>query len=330
MTISKFLYFTLLFGLLFLVSCSDKEKENDFGIGKYRPNSMIRNHLLFSSFDEAYSFPIWFDDSIIAAKKIASITRNIFPESVDLKRLDSGRVVPAETFHYYFRKDGQIEKVVHLAYFDHKLIGKSTYVYSATNSENGYANAKRTTEFTFNSLPENVKTEKKNPLLKQVSMPQEKNEAYLKFKGLSENEHLFIVSNSKKWGPFRIHQKLKPGPKDQIIIGSAYMPLKKYSVTNTVREKDVQQFAYEKGLIRRITKADEPFVTTRNFQYDRRGYCISFVDSLFSDKEFLSRTVAKFENNMNFSPKEITHRKENFEGEEVFTYFETFEYEYRK
>lgn len=330
MTISKTLPLPFLFVVAMLFSCNGKKKENDFGIGKHKPNSLIRNHLLFSSFDEAYSFPIWFDDSIVISKKIASITRNIFPESVDLKRLDSGRVVPAQTFHYFFGKNGQVKKVVHLNYFDHKLIGKSTYEYSPTNIHNGYAKAKRKTEFTFNTLPSKPNDAKSNPLMKRVSQAEKKDEYFLKFKGINHDEHLFIVPSIKNWGSFRIHQKLKPGSNDQIIIGSAYMPKKKYSVSNTVREKDVQKFEYEKGLIRRIENDKTPFVSTRSFQYDRRGYCISYVDSLFSDGAFLSRTVSKFSNNMFFNPKEIAHRKENAEGEEVFTFFETFEYEYKK
>ncbi len=330
MTLSKFLPISFLFVAAILLSCSDKEKENDFGIGKNRPNSLIRNHLLFSSFDQAFSFPVWFDDSVIVANEILSITRNVFPESVDLKRLDSGRVVPAETFHYFFRKNGQIEKVVHLAYFDYKLIGKSTYRYSQFDIDNGFAKVKRQTEFTFNSLPNASDKSGQSQLYRKINHPKEKDAPYLKYKSDYDGDHLFIVPNKKFWGPFRIHQKLKPGPSDQIILGSAYLPLKKYSVTNTVRENNVQKFYYQKELIKRIDEDDSPFRSTRSFQYDRRGYCISYIDSLFSENDFLSRTVSKFTNNMFFSPLEIAHRKENFDGEEVFTYFETFEYEYRK
>jgi hypothetical protein len=315
--------------VLFLFSCSGRKKETDFGVGKHRPNSLIRNQLLFSSFDQEFSFPIWFDDSIVAAKKIEQIIRNIYPESSELKPQDSVRVVPAESFHYYFKKNGQIEKVIHKTYFDYKLIGQSTYRYSWINIENGFSKTKKETEYSFDGTSK--KPSKSNVdqyVLTQVL--DENSDSYLKFEKFSTNENLFILPNKKRWGSFRLHKQLKPTSKDILLVGSAYKPLEKYKLKNTIHKFDVQEFIYEKDLIRRIIEENKPFLKTRDFQYDRRGYVISYIDSLFSDKEFLSRTVSKFTNNMLFCPQNIEHRKENLLNEVVFKFYETFEYEYRK
>lgn len=329
MFVHKFSIPIALFSVLFLLSCSGRKKETDFGIGKNRPNSLIRNQLLFSSFEKEFSFPIWFDDSIIAAKKIERITRNIYPETVHVKELDSGRVVPTASYQYFFKKNGQIEKVIYSTYFDYKMIGQSTYKYGWVNDENGFAKTKKETEYTFNGSPKNTqKTNSEQYVLTQEL--EEDDNRYLKFENLNSKENLFILPNTKKWSSFRLHKELKPTSKDILLVGSAYKPLKRYKLKNTIQEFDVQEFIYEKELIRRIKQKDYPFSNTRDFQYDRRGYVISYIDSLFSDEEFLSRTVSKFSNNMFFCPDQIQHRKENTLNEIVYTYYETFQYEYRK
>lgn len=320
----------LVLSLTLLFACTPQKKENDFGIGKNRPKSIINNHLLFSTFDKEFSFPIWFDDSLIAVNEIQHITRNIFPASSDLKRIDSGRVVPAETFHYYFKKNGQVKKVVHQNYFDYKLIGESVYTYDETELSSGFAPTKKETNLTFSSLPKKKISGAGQLLYVPVKKRSDPKHEMLQFRNTSANLELFILPQKKHWGPFKIHKELAPTPKDFILIGTAYHPLKKYHVKNTVQEMNVQNFTYEKKRIKQIRHNNSPFVQTRSFQYDRRGYVISYIDSLFSDDEFLSRTVSTFSNNMLFSPDQITHRQEKPSGEIVYVYFETFTYDGRK
>jgi hypothetical protein len=315
---------------LFLLSCSNDKKETDFGIGLHTPNSVIRNHLLFSSFDKDFSFPIWFDDSLIQAKKISHVVRNIFPQSSELERLDSGRVVPAETYHYFFRTDGSVEKVIHFTYFDNKMIGKSTYHYGLLNNLLGFAPTQLDTDFPFDSEIGDSRAKKSKGSKKVILDHVKTEEKYASFKNSSTNERLFLLPDAKYWGPMRVNQKLKPNPEDKIIKGTSYMPLKKYQVKNTIEEFSVEKFTYKKNLIQKIETNKSPFQTKRHFQYDRRGYCISFIDSTNTDGRYLSRTVSQFTNNMDFSPIKIVHKKYNGLGEEAYTFFETFEYEYRK
>lgn len=316
--------------LFLMLSCVSEEKENDFGIGKNAPNSLIRNHLLFSSLEKEFSFPIWFHDSLIAANKIKHITRNIFPQTEEMERLDSGRVVPAETYHYFFRANGSVEKVIHFTYFDHKLIGKSTYRYAQMNGTYGFSAPQLETDFPFdseiNSTEKMAKPSSSRPLSSLIKATKK----YALFKNAVSKEQLFVLPDEKYWGPLKIENELHPAPTDKLLIGTAFLPLKKYQVKNTVEESAVQKWTYEKGLIKRIESSEYPFQTNRTFQYDRRGYCISFIDSTFTDGTFLSRTVSRFSNNMLFTPVQIRHKKFNAAGEEAYTFYETFDYEYRK
>ncbi len=315
---------------LFLLSCKEDKKENDFGIGNHAPNSIIRNHLLFSDFDKEFSFPLWFNDSLISAKNIFHVTRNIFPQSAEMERLDSDRVVPAETFHYFFRKNGTVEKVIHFTYFDNKLIGKSTYRYGAFQAIIGFAPAQLETDFPFDSEINDPKDLTKKSITKPIIEHVKTVEKYAVYKNPQTQDKIFVLPDAKYWGAIKIHKELKPSPTDKIIKGTYYMPLKKYHVKNTVQEFSVENFTYQKNLIHEIEMTNSPFQNKRSFQYDRRGYCISYIDSSRTNGTYLSRTVSRFTNNMDFSPIQIVHKKYNVQGEEAYTFFETFEYEYRK
>ncbi len=313
---------SMLFTSIFLASCGDKSKVNDFGIGIHRPNSIIDNQLMFSSFEEEYSFPNWFNDSLILEKKIAKIIRKIYPLGRKIKESDSLSVLPIKTVTYQFDKKGKISFVEIILTRDNQVISTLQLKYGSLNEKIGYA------PFT---IVKNDGFHTKKEESTEIPMYEVKKLTgdYFQFALKKRAEQLFVMNENKNWGPFRINKKLHPAEEDRLVLGSMFRPLKSYSVENTNQESKVEKFEYRKDLITEITSVDYPFQSKRSFQYDRRGYCTSYIDSLFSEEEFLSRTISKFTNNMQFSPTQIAHVKESMNGESSFHFLEVFEYEYR-
>ena len=305
-----------------LSSCGEKNKVNDFGIGKHLPNSIINNQLLFSSFEEEYSFPIWFNDSLIRENQIVKITRKIYPLGQQIDISDSIFFLPVKTVSYMFDKNGRVSALEVILTRDNQEISKVHLKYGSLDDKIGYAPYKIVKNEGFHSKNEKISDLPSYDVQKVT-------DKYIQLVLKKSKENLFVINDDNGWGAFRITKKLHPAANDKLVLGTMYHPLKSYSVENTIKESNVQIFEYQKDLISEITTIDYPFQSKRSFQYDRRGYCTSFVDSMFSDEEFLSRTISKFTNNMHFSPTKIVHEKANMKGESSFHYLELFEYEYR-
>lgn len=283
---------------------------------------MINNQLLFSSFEEEYSFPNWFNDSLILEKKIAKIIRKIYPLGLQIDQSDSLSIRPIKTVTYQFDKKGKISFVEIVLTRDNQVISTVQLKYGSLNEKIGYASFTIVKNDGFQTKKEES-TEIPMYEVKKLSVD------YIQFTLKKRAGQLFVINENKNWGPFRINKKLHPAAEDVLILGSMFRPLKSYSVENTNQESNVENFEYKKDLISEITSIDYPFQSKRSFQYDRRGYCTSYIDSLFSEKEFLSRTISKYTNNMQFSPTQIAHVKENMKGESSFHFLEVFAYEYR-
>ncbi len=311
---------------LTLLACVNKEKETDFGIGNHLPTSLINEQIFFSPLSSEYSFPVWFNDSIVSSSGISQIIHTTFTFGENKSILDSADNLPAKKRTYTFRKNGTIERVSESVYFDNRPISELHFRYISMNKADGFANVQIDSSFLF----QEGRTMKRKTQPTAFYQLKKSEKSFRQYYLGAQNRFLYLIADKKPWGPLKIKRTLNPKPTDKILLGNAYYPQKIYSVKNTIEEFNVTLFSYQKKVIYKIEIGSYPLKQNRTFQYDRRGYCIRYIDSLFSDQECLSRTVAQFTNNMQFFPTQITHMKENMEGVKNFYFKETFEYVYRK
>jgi hypothetical protein len=322
------LLLTLLLGSI-ISSCKSEGKRKLFNPKRTYPQSLFRNHLLFSDFANDFSFPIWFNDSLIKKNKISKITRIIYPKSLtEASRGDSILSVPSETIEFVFTKNGTVERVNQTFYYDDRKISQYEYQYHDFPNKYGFSSAKVDSKI---AVIEKFGIDISRDAEKFALYDQKKQgKDFSSFKNRLSGDFLYSISNKALWGPLEIDKQIRPNPNDIVVLGDLYSPKKIYQVENKVNERNVVKYNYKKGNVRSIRTNEYPFHSIRNFIYDTRGYCTGYIDSTFSENNFLTRTISGFENNMIFSPTKIFHRKENSERKLTLINYEEFIFEYQK
>lgn len=321
-----FLIIILLSSVVF--SCNGEVKRKLLGIRKSYPPSLIRNHLLFSELSNEYSFPIWFNDSIIELNNVFKIKRLVYPKSLtESSHGDSTFIMPSETTEYTFRKNGSIEKISHAFYFDDRKISEFEFFYEKSPDNAGYSKVRFSQEskvYSDSTIKNNLSQSEQLALYNRKKQESQ----FLEFENRNTGDFLYFIPKKEFWGPLDIDRYIRPNPNDILVLGNIFLPNKIYQVENKVNENNVVEFKYKNGSINLIQTNSYPFHSTRNFLYNSRGHCTGFIDSTFSENNYLTRTISRFENNMIFSPTKIYHRKENSDGKLTIINYEEFVYEY--
>lgn len=316
-------YFVALCWLL--LSCSGSGDGKFLSAKSKREKPLIRNQLLFSDFEREYSFPVWFNDSLVRKEGIRMITRKIYQRTDGLEVLDTTGSVPREIISYFFDVNGRIEKIDHRTYYDDRIINKTLFQYAKLGSRSPFQVVKIDTALHLALKEEDP--DRKSDLFYLYKVKEE-NKDFQVYENLRTGDKLIVVSNKNLHSPLIIDKTFHPNPKDWIVLGSLTRPMKKYNVSNKVRESNVQQYVYKKGAIKKISKSEYPFKTERTFVYNLKGFCAGYIDSVFSDQSYLTRIKTSFELNDFSAPKAIVHRKINPNDTGGFTYVEGFEYEF--
>jgi hypothetical protein len=87
----------------------------------------------------------------------------------------------------------------------------------------------------------------------------------------------------------------------------------------------VKLFSYQKKhkkVLKNWLKKEYPFDHKRDFLYSKKGICLGYIDSTFSDDIFVTRNI-----NKKNEPIRIIHRKENTSNAAELFSLELFEYE---
>lgn len=293
---NKFVFHFSIF-LFFFCSCSERNKS--FKRDKNIDNVpfLFRMNAAFTDAEKYLSFPIWFNDSIIAKNKILKVTRSLY-------FLDKGETqgteelintVPREKREYWFHPNGQIKVFKMTYFFDDEEIGSVVYTYKTLKDKFGFAIVTKGDD--LNPQFELEEEDIDFPFFVHQSAKQ--TGKYLAYQDVVSGDYLFYMLHKKYWGPLSVDSILKPTPKDNIVLGSPYFPFKQYKVENKVNEKDAHLFNYNaktKG-IRTIIKQDYPFDQNRTITYTEKGTCNGYIDSTFSGKLFLTRILTDFKLN---------------------------------
>jgi hypothetical protein len=317
-------YIGLLCLTFFLFACdADKSKVAAKKKDQVSASFVFRMQLFFNESENFMSFPIWFDDSIVRSNKIAHLSREIYHISINNADEELEEDLDLrEKRDYYFDQKGNIDSVRISYYFDDRSIGSVRYIYPAEPDKFGYyAKFNRVinipgdygmvqSEIPFHSFTQRWSTHK-----------------FLSYRDLETSVKYHYMLNSKYHGPLSVDSIIHPGPEDIVFLGTPLKPLKRYSVINTVHERNVHTYEYANKQIKTITRTEYPFNLHRTINYDRKGNCTGFVDSTFSEKIYLTRTNAQFTLNQSKLPIQLLRTKENHENKTSRVSIEKYYYE---
>ena len=317
--------------LTLLFSC---ENEGEQAIQK-EPKKVAQwlNPLLFNNdFEEELNFPLWFDDSLIRAHKIYKITKRLYPRILgDTSEINSQKqAIPKEKIEYYFDPNGYVDQIVIYSYFDDREISRANFIYEGNFLNSGY---RKVRALPFISLSKKVLKDEFTTELFQDKTHQysfltflSKKRKFSTYIDTEKGNNYFVIKNKKNWGPLSVDSIVHPLKDDWIIHGSMRKPFKRFHVDNIVTESEVHTYEYWKsGVIKRIIRQHYPFEYRRSFLFDKNHQWNGYIDSTFSEGNFITH----IENNIIFDefgrPKEINHHKKNDENQGFF-YKETLHY----
>jgi len=241
---------------------------------------IFRMHQFFSPAEFEVNFPLWFEDTIVSNKGIAVLKRSIYLVTGDGEEDAQLR----ESRNYFFNRKGKLDSMSVHYFFDDQTIGKVHFKWEGEPDPMGYRRL-----LSFGGTKDFLDNES----------------AFIQFEAIrsGKNAYCYQASNYRKcfiprrdfWGPFSVDSILKPKPEDQIVLGKARIPFKKYSVANKVHERNVQLYTYfdDGHSVRTMTRSDYPFDVKRSVIFDKDWRCIGYVDSTFSQSEFLTVTQAR-------------------------------------
>jgi hypothetical protein len=297
---------------LVLSSCEEQRKRAPM---KYEQPSakpfIFRMNQFYSSTENEVNFPLWFEDSIVSGNKIAAIKRSTFLVTGDSEDETELR----ETRSYFFNRKGKLDSMTIVYFFDDQVIGDVRFHWEEKCDPMGYRKL-------LNSV-------KRNELI---------DDAFILYEPLEIGVNSFCYQSAtfKKcfiprrdfWGPFSVDSILRPNPEDQIILGKAKIPFKKYSVSNKVHERNVQLYTYfdDGRAVRTITRSEYPFDVKRSVIFDKEWRCMGYVDSTFSEGAFLTATRARITSNKSGLPVKLKKIKGG--NEAAFSVVSREEYEY--
>ncbi len=309
-------HFFFILSLLFITSsCTEvnkkiKQKKEE----EYKSFLFNMTHT-FSANEKNMSFPNWFDEDIIRDKNIKSILRTIYPSGHED---NPEEINPKETKKYQFDTDGSLKSVTIKQFYEHITVADLKFDYKKLKDEHGFSPV----QLIFEKNENNIEAVDQFNIFDKV----EYHKSYLVYQNTKSGDYRFYMLKKEYWGTLSVDSIFDPTPQDAIIFGSPLFPQKEYFVENKVNESNVLHYRYSKNKTPiKIIKEDFPFYYKRTIMYDKEGSCTGFIDSTFSNNEFLYRKNSSFVFHDKL-PVKLIH--ENSNGNRIFIKIETFEYEF--
>lgn len=315
---------------MILASCTEAET-----VAVHEPKNQAQwlNPLFYNNdFEHEINFPIWFDDSLVKAHKIYKITKRLFGQvDGDTSELNSiEQAIPKEKIEYYFDPNGLIDQIVVYSYYDDREIARANFIYEGNMMASGYRKVRALPFITLSkkTIKDEFTTELILDKTQQYSFlePQKKSGKFQSYIDLEKGNRICVIPKHKNWSPLSVDSIVHPTQKDWIIQGSTRKPYKRYKVENLVTESNIYLYTYWKsGLLKKRVRQNYPFEQNRTYLYNAKSVWSAYIDSTFSEKTFVSRTLHNIYFDEYDRPKEIIHRKMNGENS-GFTYRETINY----
>ncbi len=311
----KFILFSFLFTSFLFSSCSEvKRKKNKQKDAIHKEFIFDMTHS-FSENEREMSFPNWFDEDYIQKKNIKSIRRKLFPSS---HHNNPDELNPKEKKTYDFDTDGSLKRVNITQFYEYITVADINFEYKTLKDDHGYSPVRLVFEKNENN------SEAIDQFFIYDKIDYQKN--YLVYQNTKTGDYRFYMLRKEYWGTLSVDSIFDPNPQDVIIFGSPISPQKKYFVENKVNESDVVLTHYSpKGFPIEIKSEKFPFQYKRTIIYDKTGNCSGFIDSTFSNNEFLTRRNSSFVFKDGL-PIELIHESKS--NNKLFIQVETFDYEF--
>ena len=278
--------------------------------------SLIHPYFFQDDLGQQLNFPLWFNDSILRAEKIETITHVIYGSALD-SDAENDRVerLPKRTVVYRFNKSGILTNVTQTSYSEGIIIA----------NHNFYIKKSKWPYYHY-IIPdeEHLGIESANhiytPVAKKKNVIQYDDEFY--------DERLHYIENNKFFGALSVDSIANPSSQDWVILGSPLKPLKKYKVVNKVKETQVTTYEYwNKNYPKVVVNPEFPFINKRYFVYNQ-GQFNGYVDSVFIDKDFVTMISTKIKYEKSGLPFKVEHIKNHVGTTQPFKKLEEFKYSY--
>lgn len=300
--------------LFFLAACGSKSQKKKIPVSYKK--SLIHPLFFQQEIANNLTFAFWFNDSIVKNNKL-KVIRFKYLEGSEFGSEEQTQF-PKKTVKYFFDRLGKIIHIQETSYSEGIVISTVSYWLKCENkSVYSYAKLDTNALETYNpryhrTILDPIKSTKKFFVLKNRNTEVKVN--YIYDKALQK--------------PLAIEKMFHPNSNDWIIHGRPSHPYKRYQVYNTVKEKNVTEYAYnEAKLPSRITKSNFPFTTIRNFTYEN-GYFKGFLDSTFIDQTFVTSEKSTIIYNNKKLPSKLIRKKEHQESDVQSEFKVLIEYDY--
>ncbi len=301
----NYLLTMIFFGLLY--SCGPEDSESNNLRKKRSPRSILNLKVFNTEAEKMLSFPLLFDNQLIHQQGIKRVSRCFYVLDKSQERRDVSSEVLREKRDYFFNNSGRLIQIEFIYFFDDRVVGKQLIKYPKASDYFGYSQA-------ILHRDSGAVSKDKIDIDFGFSMHKlaKKNTRYFALEDPKSGEMLYYMLKKNLWGALSVDSILKPKPIDRVVLGSPRFPFKSYRVENKVKEKDVIEYFYREDSkqIRRIVSSDYPFNSARTFIYRKKGFCHTFIDSIFSGEDYLTRTITKLNFDKQNRPVLVRHIKE--------------------
>lgn len=287
--------------------CSDAiRKKKRYDKATMQPFLFRMNYFLADG-EKDISFPVWFNDTIIQKKRIKTLIHKTMNRTdVKASEMRTLRI-------FQFDEQGKLRVVQRKKFYENVLVENVTFKYNSVIDEKGFASV----EIIDSMNPNEVS--KYNNYNKELY-----HKEYIVYNNAVTGDYFFCILDDDLFEIVSADSLFDPTPRDVIQYGGPKKPLRRFQVENLVNEKNVTVFRYfsNSDLLRRVEFDNYPFYVKKEVTVDKSGVCTGFVDSTFSEKKYLNRTVSKFDLDKDHLPVKLVHQGMK-SGQ-----FELFEYEY--
>lgn len=302
----RFFIFIFLFG--FLVSgCSEIRQRRAKKKTVQVQSMLFRSSYFLSGDDLSFSFPVWFNDSLIRNNKVKTIVHSWYLGPIS--EGSDGALQRVRRFH--FNESGRLFEVQQLNYYENIEVENTLFRYPSERDELGFASVE---------VIDALQSEEEHEYTTYSKVKYK--DAYAVYKNDQTGDFLFCLLDKRFQGIVSVDSLFSPTPNDIVQYGSPATKDKRYQIENFVEEKRVKKYIYFKNAdeMRECIRDNYPFSYKTQVLTNKSGQISGYIDSTFSAGSYLNRTVSAFEYNEKRLPSKLTHQ-----GMRVGN-FETFEY----
>lgn len=279
------IHFVLFTAFLLLSSCQNKSKIDPEESSFPKEKKQLVNWEKMNDFEwKNQSFPLWFDAYLIDSLEIKKIQLDFLSYTVSDTLIEFSDTLPYRKKNIVFKENGEVKEIVNTEYNAAIKISETKFTYPSKKDEVGYSLpiVNNTINFGEGRLRNQLNSIEDLQQFQRLLFRERKDE-FLHF--IDENDenrtaHYFII-DSTKWNVSYLDLQFKPEGKDVFYYGSPMHYTSAFSLANMVEKSmKIEQERYPNDVIKSQVFYIKDFKTIRNFNYDEKGNCTGFTDSL--------------------------------------------------